>query len=59
MREDSADVVALGAFNVEEEAVRRLDEFLKFVHVFFCDGVRIQKVHFHFGCECLANIFNN
>ena len=59
MREDSADVVALGAFNVEEEAVRRLDKFLKFVHVFFCDGVRIQKVHFHFDCDGLANIFNN
>ena len=48
MGKDGADVVALGAFNIQEEAVRRLDKFLKFVHVFFCDRVRIQKVHFHF-----------
>ena len=53
VREDGSDVVALAAFNIQEEAVRRLYKFLKFVHVFFCDRVRIQKVHFHF-----ANINN-
>ena len=47
VREDSGDVVALGAFNIQEEAVGRLYEFLKFVHVIFRDGVRVQKVHFH------------
>jgi hypothetical protein len=46
--ENRADVVALVASNVKEEGVGSLDEFLKFVHVFFRDGVRVQKVHFHF-----------
>lgn len=47
MREDGADVVALVAAHVQEEGVGALDEFLKFVHVIFRDGVRVQKVHFH------------
>ena len=59
MGENRADVVALVASYVEEEGVGSLDEFLKFVHVLFCDRVRIQKVHFHFDCDGLANIFNN
>ena len=42
MREDRADVVALVAANVQEEGVRCLYEFLKFVHVFFRDWVRVQ-----------------
>jgi hypothetical protein len=46
--ENGADVVALVASNVKEEGVGCLDEFLKFVHVFFRDWVRVQKVHFHF-----------
>lgn len=48
MGEDGADVLALAASYVEEEGVGSLDEFLKFVHVLFRDGVRVQKVHFHF-----------
>ena len=48
MGEHGGDVVALRAFNVEEVAVRCLNKFLKFVHMFFCDWVSIQKVHFHF-----------
>ena len=47
VREDGADVVALVASNVQEEGVRGLDEFLKFVHVIFPDGVGVQEVHFH------------
>jgi len=47
VREESADVVAIAAANVQEERVGALDEFLKFVHVIFRDGVRVQKVHFH------------
>jgi hypothetical protein len=46
--ENRANVLALVAFHVKEEGVGSLDEFLKFVHVFFRDGVRVQKVHFHF-----------
>ncbi len=59
MRKDGANGVALRAFDVKEVALRGLDEFLEFVHVFLCDWVRIQKVHFHFDCDGLANIFNN
>jgi len=47
VREDGADVVALVAAHVQEEGVGCLDEFLKFVHVIFHHGVRVQKVHFH------------
>lgn len=47
VREDGADVVALVAAHVQEEGVGCLYEFLKFVHVFFSDRVRVQKVHFH------------
>ena len=47
VREDSANVFALRATYIQEERVGCLDEFLKFVHVFFRDGVRVQKVHFH------------
>ena len=46
--ENRANVVARVASNIEEVAVWSLDEFLKFVHVFFRDWVRVQKVHFHF-----------
>ena len=48
MGENRANVVARVASNIEEVAVWSLDEFLKFVHVFFRDWVRVQKVHFHF-----------
>lgn len=47
VREDGADVVALGAPDVQEEGVRGLYEFLKFVHVFFGNRACVQKVHFH------------
>jgi hypothetical protein len=50
--EDGADVEALGAFHIEEERVRGLDELLELVHSVLLDGVRVQKVHFH--CVCIS-----
>jgi len=47
VREESADIVAIAAANVQEERIGALDEFLKFVLVIFRDGVRVQKVNFH------------
>ena len=52
VREDGADVEALGALHVQEVAVGGLDKFLKFVHVLFGDRVRVQKVHFHLVYDC-------
>ena len=56
VREDSADVEALGAAHVEEVRVGCLYEFLKFVLVLFHHRVSVQKVHLHFVKDFVWNI---
>ena len=45
--EDGVDGLALGALDVHEEGVGRLDESLELVHLEFFLGVGVEEVDFH------------